>query len=533
VVLKIFLISFFLAGLSFVHNVRICTAKMNHQAFTAFVSSGHPKSLNPFDNSDGITSNQLNQIFETLTSYDEEGRLIPLLATSWRWIDPQTLELKLRTGVVFHNGEPFDSRAVEFTVKQFINSGIKIANRQYADSISGIDVIDKTTVRIKTSRPDGFLVEELATVCHILPPHYFKEVGAAAFARSPMGTGPFRFVESDFKNKMKLQTFERYWGDRPVIDTLEFNYFTDYATALTKMRTGELDFISHLPGIMVHQLLDLDHISISKHLNQQSIMVLVNTAKKNSPLNSLPFRRDLLARLDFEEVIKYYAFGNGTATSSLSLPGEPYYEPELGRENRGRGNSPFPAPMNSLKAPSYIFRIQATEPLGVMGKIIAKQMSDAGLKVNLQIGTAMDEFREVVGFKNEGRIPEIDFLVSHCAHLYPAFPHLVLLPSTGNWSLTSDLNLDKMLRNVTTTLDVEQQKSQFLAINQYVYDQALIYPAFQASDIYAYDRKYVFSPHATSYIFFKYLKLSKSGQKELARTQPKRFLPRFVAQGAL
>jgi peptide/nickel transport system substrate-binding protein len=472
--------------------------------FRAFISSVHPNSLYPFDNSDGITSNQLNQIFETLTSYNNEGKLIPLLATHWHWIDNKTLELKLREGVLFHNQEPFDSEAVKFTFDQFLNPTVLIANRQYADSISGVEVVDPYRVRIKTKQPDSFLIDRLATVGHILPPKYFLKVGKNEFSKKPVGTGPFQLVSTDFKSKMLLEKNKHYWGPLPVIDQLEFDYLPSFEKAIELFKKKKLDFISHLPGGLINQVLNLNEVSITKRLTNQSIMVLVNTIKKPSPLRNRAFRKALWESLDFNEVIKYYDLGNGSPTTSLSLPGEPFFDSKLPQVIPS-----FKKKKILLDAKPYVFRMQVTEPLKVMGEIIAKQMRDAGLSVEVKYGSNMDEVKEVLDYKVKGLVPEIDFLVSHCAHLFPAFPHLILLPSSGNWSLTSDSFLDQMLKNVTSEFDEKKQKEIFFRINRYVYDNAILFPGFQFKDIYVYGNQYEFIPHPSAYIFFKYLKLKE------------------------
>lgn len=473
----------------------------------AFISSVPPGSLYPYHNSDGITSNHLNQIFETLVMIDNQGNLTPVLAKSWKWVDPHTLEVKLREGVTFHNGEPFDSRAVKFTFDLFTDAKKKIKNRQYAESISSVEIVDSYTVLIRTHEEDSFLVDRLATVGHILPPEYFGKVGELEFSKHPIGTGPFQFKSSDFKTKMILEKNPNYWGGAPEIDTLEFDYLPNFETAVARLKKGELDFISHLPGAEVKSLMGIKGVAIRKKLTLQSLMVIVNSTKPGSPLRDRRFRKKLLDSLNFEDVVRYYGLGNGVVANSLSLQGESYFDSSIPTSTGGkRVNKIVPKNFEN-----YRFRLQVTEPLARMGDILARQMRDLGMNVELVHGSNQDEVKELLDYKVNGQIPKIDFLVSLCAHLFPAFPHLVMLKSNGNWSMTADSTLDQMLEDVVGDFNSSSKELKFRKINRYVHDHALIFPGLQLKNIYAIRGNYDFEPHPTGYIYFKYLK--KSNQK--------------------
>mgnify|MGYP001581254709 CR=1 FL=1 len=473
--------------------------------FRAFIAVKPPESLNPFQSSDGITSDHLNQIFETLFWIDYDGNLKPLLATEWKRLDEKTVEVKLRQGVKFQNGEDFDSGAVKFSFDTFANPEKPAANRQYGETIAGLDVVDKYTVRIRSSTPDSFLVYRLALVPHIVPPAYYAQVGDTEFAKAPIGTGPFRFVGTakeglPVREKMILAANSNYWGTRPKIDQLEFHYYSDFQAVIKALESKKLDFAAHVPGTFNRNLMRLKPVRIVKKLTRQSIMVLVNTKKKNSPLASKEFRIALRNAVNFGHVIKYGYLGNGVVTNSLTVKGEPFHDeniPEVGTTTKV---SPI------LKAaPNYKFRFQVTEPFGIAGKIVSEQMKLAGMNVETAYGSDSDEAREVLNYNRKGAIPEIDFLFSYCSHrdALGAFPLMVLMPSNGNWSLTADPEFDRILRDAVNEFDFEKQKKKFKTLNRYVYDNALVLPGFQLNDIFAVQRTFSFTPNVTAYLYFK------------------------------
>jgi len=97
-------------------------------------------------------------VFDALVVRQPDGSLGPQLATSWRLVNPTTWQFKLRKGVSFHNGEPFDAEAVKATVDRFLEPGKERAPF-IAKQIIGAKVIDDSTVEITTPKPDPVFLE--------------------------------------------------------------------------------------------------------------------------------------------------------------------------------------------------------------------------------------------------------------------------------------------------------------------------------------------------------------------------------------
>lgn len=189
----------------------------------AFIGIDAPKSFHPMDCADGIMSDHLNTIFDTLFWIDYSGNLVPALGVEWKRIDPLTVQIRLRKNVFFHNGEIFDSKAVKYTFDIFTDSRIKVANRFYGETISRVEIVDGYTINIVTKVPDSLLVYRLATIGMILPPKYHSKVGMDYFSKHPIGTGPFKFVRVAPGGMVELQANDSYWAGRPSIDRLEFH----------------------------------------------------------------------------------------------------------------------------------------------------------------------------------------------------------------------------------------------------------------------------------------------------------------------
>lgn len=143
---------------------------------------GDPYSPNAFGGFLGHT------LYESLTMPGEDGTPQPLLATSWSRADPLTWHIRLREGVSFSNGEPFNADAAVATLRwlRTPEAQSSLAAQETA-TIAEVQALDNATIEIKTNRPDPRLPRRL-TVAVIVPPRAWAEVGVAGFARQPVGS---------------------------------------------------------------------------------------------------------------------------------------------------------------------------------------------------------------------------------------------------------------------------------------------------------------------------------------------------------
>jgi ABC-type transport system substrate-binding protein len=126
------------------------------------------------DNYASITMN----VMEHLMEVDTGGKLVPRLATSWRWLDEQTLEVRLRRGVKFHNGEAFDAEIVKLNWEENTRVRQPHAPGTWMSIKAGsrMEIIDPHTVRLVFSEPDGMALGKL-TWMHIGNRQFYREFG--------------------------------------------------------------------------------------------------------------------------------------------------------------------------------------------------------------------------------------------------------------------------------------------------------------------------------------------------------------------
>ncbi len=117
-------------------------------------------------------------VFEHLVELDKDGTLVPRLATGWQWLDDRTLEVKLRQGVKFHNGEKFDAEIVKLAWEENTKRRQPHIIGQYMSFKPGskLEIVDPRTIRFVFPEPDGGALVKLS-VMHIANRQFYREVG--------------------------------------------------------------------------------------------------------------------------------------------------------------------------------------------------------------------------------------------------------------------------------------------------------------------------------------------------------------------
>jgi ABC-type transport system substrate-binding protein len=117
-------------------------------------------------------------VFETLMEVDLEGKLVPKLATGWRWLDERTLEVTLRQGVKFHNGEVFDAEIVQLNMAESakLQHPYYIGEYLHFDPGSRLEIVDPHMVRFIFPAPDGAALAKLSFL-HMGSRQFHRELG--------------------------------------------------------------------------------------------------------------------------------------------------------------------------------------------------------------------------------------------------------------------------------------------------------------------------------------------------------------------
>jgi len=235
-------------------------------------------------------------IMEGLTNKDpRSGKVLPVLAESWTWDKANTWTFKLRKGVKFHNGEPFNAEAVVYTFQRIADTAEAAQLAQHLLNMESVKALDDYTVEVRHKTPDP-IFDARAQFLKIGAPKFSKE-NRDKLATTLIGTGPYKFVEWQKGQFFKMTANEDYWGEMPKIKDITVLYRAEPTVRAAMVRTGEADLawtinpedIPNVPKAVQYQ--DL-----------RTICIRVDTTGQNPALADARVRQAMLYAVDMKTV---------------------------------------------------------------------------------------------------------------------------------------------------------------------------------------------------------------------------------------
>jgi ABC-type transport system substrate-binding protein len=284
-----------------------------------------PDTLDPAGQTTTTVQNMVDYVVETLLRVDEEGEVVPHLATSVETSeDGLTVDVELEPDVVFHDGEPFDAEAVKFNLERIIDPALTVPLGSPFEVIEEVAAVDEDSVQITLSRPSpGFRSAlSVTTAGMISPASVTAEGNTNEDYQNPVGTGPYEFQEYTAGESVTLSKFEDYWGEEPHYDEVVFRIVPEAATRESLLLAGQVDMIILPPVSDIEALQANDEVEVLVAPSDRSIFIALDTGDER--LSDPRVRQALNYAVDKEAIIENVLFGAAeqmTAPMAASLFG--------------------------------------------------------------------------------------------------------------------------------------------------------------------------------------------------------------------
>ena len=212
-----------------------------------------PSSLDPHMQWNPDSYYVYRNVFDNMVTRDDDGEIIPQVATSWEYLSDTEVAFTIRDDITFHDGTPLTAEDVAFSVNRIINPDFGSPQLGQFNKITGAEATDDTTVVITTDGPYPVLLAQLVKLS-IVPMHHVEEVGDEQFNLEPMGSGPYAFDSWQRGVQVTLVRNDDYWGDMGPFERAEFRAVPDAATRVANLQAGESDLVVSLNQDLATQI---------------------------------------------------------------------------------------------------------------------------------------------------------------------------------------------------------------------------------------------------------------------------------------
>ncbi|MCY4068860.1 MAG: ABC transporter substrate-binding protein [Acidimicrobiaceae bacterium] len=298
-------------------------------------AANQPTKLDPHFQ-DGAMRRTMENVYERLVERDlvNPAIFVPRLAASLPLrLDDTTWELKLRRGITFHSGEPFNAASVKHSFERILfDQELNSDLLEQVETITGVEIVDDYTVQILTAGPDPVLPARLYMV-QMVPAGATND----GLADDADGTGPYRFVEWSAGDSLTLTRNLDYWGAPPQIDEVKFVFLPDEQARVSALQAGEV----HLAvGLSSDSVGDVPKLFVRDEGIEYPYLRMKNY---EGPLADYPDLKVAIAHaLNVDDYIQFiyegqasrpncHIFGSGVFGHNPEISDRPY-DPELAQQ---------------------------------------------------------------------------------------------------------------------------------------------------------------------------------------------------------
>jgi peptide/nickel transport system substrate-binding protein len=412
-------------------------------------------------------------MFDSLLHRSTKLQFEPSLATSWKAISDTVWEFKIRKNVRFHNGDVLTPADVKYSFDRVIDQTKKSPQYGNIRAIKEVKVVDADTVHIITDKPFPLLLERLVFF-PIVNKKHVEAVGDQAFGTSsPVGTGPWKFVEWKRDQLIRLEAFDQYWRGKPAFKHLIFRAIPETATQVAEVKTGGVDIIREVSADLIPELKSNPQTYIS------STPILrvhyVNLDMRTAPFDKKGVRQAANYAIDKPTVIQKLMAGLGTQVATTVQPLAFGFDPDV-----------KPYPFDQKKAKELL--AQAGYPNGVdvtlhsssvanrpSFEAICQMLTEVGIRATPRMwdpGPAWNKFFQAEGKATEGAhgtwgnysVFDADAVLHPLYHTEPG-------GWIGKWYTRLE-GLDKLIDEARSTVDQPKRKRLYSQIQQMIREEA-------------------------------------------------------------
>lgn len=461
-----------------------------------YAFSSEPPTLDPHMSGSIWTSRSIVPVCDTLTWVDAKGNVGPHLATSWSTSKDGTVwTMKVRSGVTFHDGTPFNAEAAKFTLDRIVEK--KNAGFGQIAEYESSEAVDATTLRVKTKRPYAPFLAGLAhPFTSIVSPTAVQKLGADFGAR-PVGTGPYMVKEWVRQDRLTLTRNAAYaWAPpglakgsgRAPAGSVLIRFIPEEQTRVGALERDEVDVIENVPAQEVARLMKGGKYRVVRTA-QTGAPWHINLNVRKAPTDDLRVRQAIIYAVDQNAIVDTLFFGIGRPAYGPVTRSTFGYDPKVERlykrdperakallDEAGWKVGSGGVRQKDGRRLSVIFQVIAAGGYDSTATMVQTHLQAVGVHTELRLLERARMFADAnKGEHNLGLkfwlTPDPEFLRLH-------------FRSTNignwNWSMVNDPKMDELLDAGASMLDLTKRAQIYSEIQHKIMREALLVPLFDA-----------------------------------------------------
>ncbi len=270
---------------------------------------------------------------DKLFDINETLEIVPQLALSYEWTDPTNLVIKLRPGVVFHDGEALNAAAVKYSLERHLTMQGSF-RRSEINVMDRVEVVDPLTVRIVLKTASSPFVSQLTDRAGMIVSPKAAEAAGKDFGLKPVCAGPFRFVERVPQDRIVLEKFPQYWDAGSIkLDRVVYLPIPDSSIRLANLQAGSIELSEQILPTDADAVRSNPRLRLvtSDNLGYWGITInLANGPRAKTPLGSdARVRQAFELSLDRATINQVVYNGLYTPMAQGLSPSSPYYNKSI------------------------------------------------------------------------------------------------------------------------------------------------------------------------------------------------------------
>ena len=261
----------------------------------------------------------------------ENFKIEPLLATEWKTPNPTTIEFTLRPNVKFHDGSPFTADDVVYTLNLIADPNSKVSTPANYSWIEKAEKTGDLSVRVTLKRPTPSALEYFALVIPIYPKAYREKVGPEAYAKAPVGAGPYKITKVEPGVSVDFERFDDYWAGspkgKPAIKKMLWRSVPDATTEMTELLAQRADWIWNLNPDQFDNINKLPTLTAVRKESMRVGFMQLDAAGRtgaDNPITKQKVRQAIFHAIDRQ------AIADKLVTGGSRVPPAPCFPPQFG-----------------------------------------------------------------------------------------------------------------------------------------------------------------------------------------------------------